>query len=129
VERALSALELISDTFLPVNETVQFAVPEIIESGRGFLATYKRWINQCRDTAVECLSGCSFVAPQGGFYVTLKVSQDEEQAALRLLGEKHILVHPGYFYDIAPDHLVMTFIQSPHNLRGAFEAIAELARE
>jgi aspartate/methionine/tyrosine aminotransferase len=129
VEKALSALELISDTFLPVNEAAQFAVSEIIESGRGFLPAYKRWITQCRDTAVECLSGCSFVAPRGGFYVTLKLRHDEEEAALRLLGEKHILVHPGYFYDIAPDHLVMTFIQNPGELRRAFTAIGELARE
>jgi hypothetical protein len=47
---------------------------------------------------------------------------------MRLLGESQILVHPGYFYDIAPDHLVMTFIQSPENVRKAFTRIAELGR-
>jgi len=50
---------------------------------------------------------------------------DEEQSALTLLRDKLVLVHPGYFYDIAPNHLVMTFIQDPASLRTAFAAIAE----
>lgn len=131
VDKALSSLELISDTFLPVNETAQFAVPQIFARGKEFLATYKRWIAECRGIAVDCLDGCSFAAPEGGFYVTLRLpaSIDEEQAALKLLRESHVLVHPGYFYDIAPDHLVMTFIQDPGNVRRAFAAIAELGRE
>jgi alanine-synthesizing transaminase len=128
VERSMSALEMISDTFLPVNETVQFAVPEIFSKGQEFLANYKRWIAECRNAAVESLGGCDFVPPAGGFYVTLRLRQDEEQAAMRLLGDSQILVHPGYFYDSAPDHLVMTFIQNPENVRKAFAAIAELGR-
>jgi alanine-synthesizing transaminase len=131
VEKALSSLELISDTFLPVNETAQFAVPQIFARGKEFLANYKQWIAECRGIAVDSLAGCSFAAPEGGFYITLRLpaSIDEEQAALKLLREAQVLVHPGYFYDIAPDHLVMTFIQEPGNLRRAFAAIAELGRE
>jgi aspartate/methionine/tyrosine aminotransferase len=129
VEKSVAAFELISDTFLPVNEIAQFAVPGIFSQGRPFLETHRQWIAQCRNIAVDCLSGCRFTPPQGGFYVTLRLSRDEEQAALRLLNEQHILVHPGYFYDIAPDHLVMTFVHEHATLRKAFTAIAELARE
>ena len=129
VDKSLSALELISDTFLPVNETAQFAVPQVFSRGRSFLENYIQWIAQCRNIAVDRLSGCKFSAPEGGFYVTLRLSRDEEQAALHLLRENHILVHPGYFYDIAPDHLVMTFVQEHNALREAFTAIAGLARE
>ena len=128
VHRSMAALELISDTFLPVNETAQFSVPRLFEQGQGFVSRYRQWITDCRNAAVESLAGCDFVAPAGGFYVTLRLRHEEEQAALRLLGESQILVHPGYFYDITPDHLVMTFIQSPENVRKAFAAIAELAR-
>ena len=78
---------------------------------------------------MECLAGCEVVPPAGGFYVTLKLSSDEEQAALALLRNEHILVHPGYFYDIPPDHLVMTFIQDPANLRRAYTVIAQLCRQ
>lgn len=128
VSRSIAALELISDTFLPVNEVAQFAVPEIFAKGATFLESYKHWISQCRNIAVNCLEGCDFVAPEGGFYVTLRLQAEEESAAMQLLRDHHILVHPGYFYDIQPDHLVMTFIQDPTNLRRAFTAIAEMAR-
>src|SRR5262249_50171041 len=110
VRKALSALELISDTFLPVNEIAQFAVPEIFHRGQPSLKQYVRWIERCRDQAVEGLKGVSFVQPRGGFYITGRIGIDEERAATDLLENEGILVHPGYFYDIAPDHLVMTFI-------------------
>ena len=125
VDKSIAALELISDTFLPVNETAQFAVPRIFAEGQGFLASYKQWITRSRNVAVDCLSGCSYALPAGGFYVTLRLHNDEEQSALTLLRDKRVLVHPGYFYDIAPNHLVMTFIQDPASLRTAFAAIAE----
>jgi hypothetical protein len=129
VDRTMAALELISDTFLPVNEITQFAVPRIFSEGLSFLTRYKQWITECRNIAVDCLAGCRFASPEGGFYVTLQVPHDEEQLAIRLLNEQHILVHPGYFYDIAPDHLVMTFVHEHEALRKAFTAIAGIARE
>jgi aspartate/methionine/tyrosine aminotransferase len=59
----------------------------------------------------------------------VRLSSEEEQAALKLLRNDSILVHPGYFYDIPPNHLVMTFIQDPANLRKAYGAIAQLCRQ
>src|SRR2546430_15988146 len=91
--------------------------------GQNFLTRYKNWVSQCRTAALDGLKGISFVPPRGSFYVTIPISHDEEEAAARLLGRDRILVHPGYFYDIAPDHLVMTFIDDPGALRGRFEKI------
>jgi len=127
VAKSLSALELISDTFLPVNEIAQFAVPGIFEHGQGFLSGYRKWIQTCRTAAVEALTGCSFVEPHGGFYITLPVPTDEEEATRALLGGSHILVHPGYFYDIRPDHIVMTFIHEPEVITETFGKIATFA--
>jgi len=76
---------------------------------------------RCRSQAVDGLKGIPFVQPRGGFYITVPIRTDEERAAASLLEEDGILVHPGYFYDIAPDHLVMTFIDDPAALRGHFE--------
>jgi len=56
----------------------------------------------------------------------LPILRDEEQAAAQLLQERDILVHPGYFYDIQPDHLVMTFIHEPDVVKSAFQQISEL---
>ena len=46
VKKSLGALELMSDTFLPVNEIAQFAVPDIFRRGQEFLRHYKNWISQ-----------------------------------------------------------------------------------
>ena len=61
-KKAVAALELISDTFLPVNEIAQFAAPRIFDRGGGFLSGYKEWIARCRHAAVEGLKGCTFAA-------------------------------------------------------------------
>jgi alanine-synthesizing transaminase len=128
VKKSIAALELISDTFLPVNEIAQFAVPGIFRRGDEFLNNYKAWVQRCRQAAVDGLQGVSFVAPQGGFYITVPIAGDEDEAAAALLEKERVLVHPGYFYDIHPDHLVMTFIEEPELVKGHFEKIARMAR-
>ncbi len=124
VKKSIAALDLISDTFLPVNEIAQFAVADVFSRGNDFLAHYKQWLSRCRNAALEGLAGLSFTPPRGGFYITLRINKDEEQAASALLERDGILVHPGYFYDISPDHLVMTFIDEPEAVRGHFEKIS-----
>ena len=128
VKKSLAALELISDTFLPVNEIAQFAVPEIFHRGASFLSSYKEWVGHCRSAAVESLKTADFTPPRGGFYVTVRTHRDEEEAAAALLKNDGILVHPGYFYDIAPDHLVMTFINEPETIGEHFNKIAAACR-
>src|SRR5262245_34227484 len=104
VKKSIGALDLISDTFLPVNEIAQFAVPEIFRQGRECLRQYRDLITQCRTASIEGLKGITFVQPQGGFYITIPIDHDEEEVAARLLEREQILIHPGYFYDIEPDH-------------------------
>ena len=99
VKKSIAALELISDTFLPVNEIAQFAVEGIFERGASFLGSYKDWIGRCLAGALDGLKGIAFVPPRGGFYITVPIASDEEEAAARLLNQRGILVHPGYFYD------------------------------
>ncbi len=105
VEKSITTLELIADTFLPVNEIVQFAVPDIFDQGAAFLKDYTRRVRMCRDTLLEILGPVVRIPPSGGFYVVIpfnakKCYAEEEELAIMLLEEDHILVHPGYFYDI-----------------------------
>jgi len=123
VEQAMRALELISDTFLPVNEIVQAAVPEILSEGKPFLAWYAGQVRERWWQAERILKNCQhcdFVRPEGGFYVTLHLgNRDEEQTATELLGKDHLLLHPGYFYDMEPHHLVLSFVQQPEVVEDA----------
>ncbi len=129
VGNALRTLELISDTFLPVNELIQFSVPAIFEKGSEFLDSYKKKMRQCRDAAMDALSRedeFSYVPPEGGFYLSLRIGDqgmDEEDLVLRLLEKSHVLVHPGYFYEMRSPHLVLTFTQEESVLRTALNRI------
>ncbi|PYV17017.1 MAG: hypothetical protein DMG07_06740 [Acidobacteria bacterium] len=109
-------LELRADTFLPVNEIVQAAVAALLDRGTDFRQSFAREIRARYRTARALLSGSpafGFVEPQGGFYLTLELRGMAEQAAAEALLREGILVHPGSFYDIGPDHLVLAFVQEP----------------
>jgi alanine-synthesizing transaminase len=124
VRYALRSLELISDTFLPVNEAVQAAAPEIFRHGAAVNNEFVRRIRDCWRLAEEQLAEsrhCTFIKPEGGFYVTLRLEDiDEVQAAEAILREDLSLVHPGYFYDMAPHHLVLSFVQRPETIHNLF---------
>ena len=81
-------------------------------------------IRECWHLAEKYLAGadgCSYVKPQGGFYIALRLNElDEEQTAKDILKKNHLLVHPGYFYDMAPHHLILSFVQKPETIRDAF---------
>jgi alanine-synthesizing transaminase len=120
VRQALRSLELISDTFLPVNEIVQASAREIFQQGQALAKEFAQRIGQCWKLVESYLAQsrrCAYVTPEGGFYVTLRLSGlEEERAAEMILRNDRLLVHPGYFYDMAPDHLVLSFVQSPEVL-------------
>lgn len=124
VERALRSLELISDTFLPVNEIVQAAAPEIFQHGIKIKNEFAHRIRDCWNLAEKILvqsRRCTFVKPEGGFYVTLHIKDfDEVRAAEAILRENHLLVHPGYFYDMDSNHLVFCFVQRAETIQNSF---------
>ncbi len=130
VKHAMRALEFISDTFLPVNEIIQASAPMIFQRGQVFLAEYAQQIRQRWKVAEELLASCrrfSYLRPDGGFYVPLHLKGlDEEQAAQAILRNHHLLVHPGYFYDMEPHHLVLSFIQEPNVIRDSFAELIKI---
>lgn len=122
VKEATDRLEMIADTFLSVNTPVQNAL--------------SLWLDVCQDTQAEILErirrnhdlirdfasrcGGEFRPSQGGWYGVFVVPSvsDEEAWVLELLSAKHVLVHPGYFFDaqenglfvvsLLPEKAVMT---------------------
>ena len=121
VRKAIRTLELISDTFLPVNEVAQFAVPNIFAKGHSFLHRYRNEINKRRQAAVTALGPVIEVPPEGGFHFVVQFKRDigEEDLAIELLDSEHILVHPGYFYDIEGQHIVMSVVNQKTTLNDA----------
>ena len=130
VQHSLRSLELISDTFLPVNEIVQAAAPEIFEHGRAVTKEFTRRIRQCWDLMEHYLSQsrqCTYNKPEGGFYVTLQLGDlEEERIAEMALRKDRLLVHPGYFYDMPPHHLVLSFVQKPETIKDSIPKLLRL---
>lgn len=126
VKQSLAVLEMISDTFLPVSEFVQASVPMVFERGQAFQRRYVKTIADLRDTAITALHGLQYSPPQGGFYLTLPIQQDEDDAALSLLQRHSLLVHPGHFYEIEGNHIVATFINAPDVLSNCMHQIKEV---
>jgi len=135
VRRSLEVMELISDTFLPVNNLAQHMVGGILESREAFVSGCRGWLQRCRHIAGKLLSQCpgvDFTLPRGGFHLTLKVGGeevDEEARCIDLLRESGFLVHPGYFYDMAPAHLVLTFALQHQLLDRSLKALCQGIRE
>jgi hypothetical protein len=129
VQNALRSLELISDTFLPVNEIVQAAAPEIFQHGTTLGNEFAHRIRDCWNLTEEILAQsrhCSFVTPEGGIYVTLHLEDlDEVKASEAILRERHLLVHPGYFYDMDSNHLVLSFVQHSETIQDSFPKLLE----
>jgi alanine-synthesizing transaminase len=110
VRKSMTTLELVADTFLPVNEIVQFSVPGIFDKGAAFLEAYKQRVEECRASMLEILGPAVPIPPSGGYYIVVPCDEEEEDLAITLLEEDHVLVHPGYFYDIKGHHLVFSFL-------------------
>lgn len=133
VQKSLRTLEMMSDTFLPVNELAQFAVPTLLRGARPFMADYRSRVAGCRELAVKALShsrNLSLVSPLGGFYASVRWTgpeRDEEQWLIDLLTKGRILAHPGYFYEMSGTHLVMTFVEELEVLARAMGELVALA--
>ncbi|HZR46396.1 MAG TPA: pyridoxal phosphate-dependent aminotransferase, partial [Candidatus Manganitrophaceae bacterium] len=129
VRKALAAAETISDTFLPVNETAQFAVPALLEGAKEFRSEYRSAVQERARLAAGLLSRSdriSFIPPEGGFYMTIRMNDpkiDEEALALDLLRRERLLLHPGFFYDLEPAHLVLSFVSEPVSLNESLEKL------
>src|SRR5687767_10579997 len=126
-QAAMKSLEMMSDTFLPVNEDIQAAVSRLFRRGksavRNTLHTATRARHQCEE-AIAAISEIHWQVPEGGFYGALRLPDgvEDEQAALELL-EKGFLAHPGYFYDLEGSWLVFNFVQTSATLKRFFASV------
>ncbi len=121
----LNALEYMSDTFLPVNEIVQAAIPAIFEAGRAQTARFSALLTERMSAIRNAWNQFSVSVPQpdAGPYLTVPVGESSTASpdsaasilhplSLRLLNDHGILLHPGDYYEL-PNHLVMTCHATP----------------
>jgi len=121
--RALAALEHLNDALLATSELAQAAVAHLLRDLLTGGAT-KLWRDELTSTlsvrrhrlaevalaATRVLGASPAPMPTAGIYQLLPLpgGWDEEATALQLLERHNILTHPGYYYRLPGDHLVMT---------------------
>ena len=109
---ALSRLELIADTFLPVNTPVQVAAPDLFRRAapirQAIHQRVSRNLTAARDVA-RAYPACEVLRVEGGWTAVVRVpaTRSEEALTLGLVQDEHVLVHPGFFFDFSHEAFVI----------------------
>ena len=109
---ALARLEVVADTYLSVSTPVQVAAPRLLGRGQELRAPIRARIGRNLETLRrEIGRGCpaSLLEPEGGWSAVLRVpaTRSEEERVTRLLEERDVLVHPGFFFDFPGEAYVV----------------------
>ena len=135
VDEALAAYELIADTYLSVSTPVQAAAAELIEQGTAIraqiLARVRRNLDSLRQAAAA-FPAVDVLSVEGGWSAIVQVPQlrTEEALVLELLEKDDVLVHPGYFFDLAREaFIVVSLLVEPARFDRAIAAVLKRATE
>ncbi len=126
VSPVLERLEVIADTALSVNAPVQLALPHWLTFAGGLQSKIRQRVLANRRFLMERLAGgaADYLHADGGWSAVLRVAslEDEESQVVNLLEKKHLLVHPGYFFDFQESGiLVVSLIVPPERFRQGIE--------
>jgi alanine-synthesizing transaminase len=127
-DQALARLELIADTFLSVAAPVQRALPELLVIGAEIRERVCARVAQGFAQTAAAVAGASrarLVPARGGWYGLLALADDvdEDELCLDLLASADVLVHPGYFFDMDGQHLVLSMLTPAPQLERGLAAI------
>lgn len=116
-DQFLNSAEYLLDTFLPVSELTQAALPALLEHHPALTTRFAALYRERMQALVgECAGqGLGVGKPEGGVYLVLRVASDRPstQLAGELLREHGVLVHPGPLYGLEDDRLVLTCVPRP----------------
>jgi alanine-synthesizing transaminase len=119
-DEALARLEVIADTYLSMNATVQLALPAMLEERRFIQPQLMHRVRTNlaeldRQLAAQKL--CHRLEVEGGWYAIVRVPArgTDEELAIALLREKNVLVQPGHFYDFAADGYLVVSLITPES--------------
>ena len=118
VRTAVERLEVIADTYLSLNAPTQWAVPALFEQRRSLqlqlLARIRKNLEQLQ-RQLASQNACELLEAEGGWYAVLRVPADrpDEQRAITLMQEQHVVVHPGHFFDFSKDGFLVLSLITP----------------
>ncbi|MBF0479506.1 MAG: pyridoxal phosphate-dependent aminotransferase [Candidatus Omnitrophica bacterium] len=121
VDEAVSRLEVIADTYLSVNAPSQNALPSWMNIQKNIREQIVKRLEFNRKYLKEKVvagSGIRMLNCDGGWYAVCRVEQpmDEDDLILRLLDEKGVFVHPGYFFDFQDEPCMIVSLLTPQTI-------------
>jgi hypothetical protein len=132
-DAALSALELVADTYLSVSTPVQLAAPDLLLRGGAVReqihARVKTNLMRAR-TIARAHPACELLRVDGGWALVVRVpaTRSEEDLVLELLRRERILVHPGFYFDFAREAFIVVSLLPRHGIfEAAFERVVKFA--
>jgi len=143
-DEAIARLEILADTFLSVNGPFQTLVPRLLAGREAVRRELCARLARNRAALDEALAGCRRVSrlpSEAGWSAIVRVAPtgaaeppDEEALVLDLLDRDGLLVHPGFFFDLAPDatgspaaHLVLSLLPDTARFRDGARRLAAAA--
>jgi aspartate/methionine/tyrosine aminotransferase len=131
VDEAMSRLEYVCDTYLSVSTPVQIAASDLLSRGATVRAAIQARVARNRQhlTAADLAAhGCTVLEADGGWSAVLQVPslEPEDALVLRLLTERGLLVHPGYFFDFPREsYLVLSLLVPERDLTDGLSRITQ----
>jgi aspartate/methionine/tyrosine aminotransferase len=131
--RALSALEIVADSFLSVSTPAQLALPRLLaDAGAVRAAIHERLrlnLSALRDVAAGFVS-CDVPVVDGGWSAVIRVpaTRSEESIVLDVLERESVLVYPGFFFDFHHEaFLVVSLLVPTETFKNALPRVLEVA--
>lgn len=134
VEDARAKIELLLDTYLSVNIPTQSALPALFKVGDQIRADLLARIKQNLVFLQHAIAGAGIhlLHVEGGWSAILQVPRimPEETWVERLITEQHVIVQPGYFFDMASEaYLVVSLITEPNTFAEGIRRLLSLLEE
>lgn len=126
---ALERLEIVADTFLSMNAPVQCALPLWLAGAGGMQEQIRRRTAANLRALDAVLAGAPMVTRlevEAGWYAVLRVPAlgSDEDLAVRLVEERGVSVHPGYFFGFGGEGwLVISLLPDEGEFRRGVEAV------
>ncbi|MGC2891339.1 MAG: pyridoxal phosphate-dependent aminotransferase [Candidatus Acidiferrum sp.] len=117
---ALARLEVIADTYLSMNASIQWAMPVLLKQREVFqsqaLARIRENLSEL-DKQLAVQKSCSRLEVEGGWNAVIRVpvKAADEDLAIELLDSKGVYVHPGHFYEFPTEGYFVVSLITPEN--------------
>ncbi len=132
VETSLQKLIWIADAFLSVATPIQRLTPELLLARTEMQFPLRARLTENLAIADKLLAGkLTPLWPEGGWSLPIALPHcpDDEKAAILLLNEDHVLVQPGYFFDISDEgHVVVSLLTPPEIFKQGLERLVQFCQ-